>query len=121
MIWVLVAVTGGLGAVTRVYVDGLVSARMGSDAPWGTWAVNVSGSFAAGLVLGAGATGRLGATTVAVVAGGFLGAFTTFSTAMVQVVGQLAAGRRLTGALHLVGALVACVAAAGAGAAVIAG
>lgn len=121
MTWVLVAVTGGLGAVTRVVLDALVTARVGPDAPWGTWVVNVSGSFAAGLVLGAGVTGRLSAAAVAVVAGGFLGAFTTFSTAMVQVVERLADGQRLAGALHLLGTLVACVAAAGVGVALITG
>jgi fluoride ion exporter CrcB/FEX len=47
----LVAIGGGLGAVTR-YLTGLVAARwLGAGFPWGTLAVNVAGCFAMGLVM----------------------------------------------------------------------
>jgi CrcB protein len=73
---------GGLGAVSRYGVS-LAAARAFPTAalPWGTWAVNVAGCFALGLLVPVFAGRpewpepvRLGATT------GFLGGLTTFST-----------------------------------------
>lgn len=49
--------------------------------PTGTLAVNLAGSFAVGLLAGA------GAGSITVVGMGGLGAFTTFSTLMVELVG----------------------------------
>jgi CrcB protein len=71
-----VAVLGGAGAVGRFLLDGAVAARAGSRFPWGTLAVNLSGAFALGVVVGAAVHDdayRLAGT-------GLLGAFTTFST-----------------------------------------
>jgi fluoride exporter len=78
-----VAVAGALGAVCRFLLDGAVAVRVGQ--PWGTAAVNVSGSLAAGAVAGLALRG-LDPSAQVVVATGFLGAFTTFSTWMVQTV-----------------------------------
>lgn len=84
MIWVAVAVAGGLGAACRYLVDRAVSTRLASRLPWGTVVVNVSGSLVAGVVVGLAATGVVPAGLELVVAGGFLGAYTTFSTAMME-------------------------------------
>ena len=115
MIWLAIAVAGGLGAAARFLVDSLVTARIPSSAPWGTATVNVSGSFAAGLVAGGVATGVLAGPTGVVIAGGFLGAYTTFSTAMLQAAEQWLDGRRGAGLINLVGSLIASVGAAGIG------
>jgi fluoride exporter len=77
---VAIGVAGALGALARYGVEGLVARRPGSF-PWGTFAVNVSGSFLLGLVvtlLGE----RLAVAPLlrAALAIGFLGAYTTFST-----------------------------------------
>lgn len=61
-------------------MDGFVQARHDSVFPWGTFTVNVLGSFALGLVLNAGVEGETTVTLVALVGTGFCGAFTTFST-----------------------------------------
>lgn len=115
MIWLAIAVAGGLGAAARFLVDAFVTARLPSPAPWGTAIVNVSGSFAAGLVAGSVATGGMTGPNAVIVAGGFLGAYTTFSTAMVQAAQQWADERRMAGLVNLVGTLIACVVAAGIG------
>jgi fluoride exporter len=91
VVWTAVAVAGGLGAGARFVVDRAVTRRATGWAPWGTWTVNVSGSFAAG-VIGGLAAGRLPDEVAVVAAGGFLGAYTTFSTAMVEVVRRVEAG-----------------------------
>jgi fluoride exporter len=78
--WVGAAVFGALGAVARFRVDSAVSARLPSDFPIGTLVVNLTGSFALGVLVGASVTHR-----VAFVLGtGFLGGYTTFSTWMVE-------------------------------------
>jgi len=115
MIWLAIAVAGGLGATARFLVDGVITARLASPAPWGTAIVNVSGSFAAGLVAGVIAAGGMTGSSGLVVTGGFLGAYTTFSTAMVQAAEQWLDDQRPAGLVNLVGTLVACVVAAGAG------
>jgi CrcB protein len=70
-----VALAGALGAVARYLFDRAVRHRLGHDQPWGTFAVNVTGSLALGVVAGALADGTLRT----VVGTGFLGAYTTFS------------------------------------------
>ena len=71
-----IGLLGGAGALLRFLVDGAVATRLGRALPYGTLAVNVSGSLALGVLVGASVTGdaaRLAAT-------GLIGAFTTFST-----------------------------------------
>ena len=96
--WIGIGLLGGLGAVARVVLGAAVDARARSAFPWGTLAVNVSGAFALGALVGAG----LGGEGYTLAATGFLGAFTTFST---WVVDSRLLGSRL-GAANLAAALV---------------
>jgi fluoride exporter len=71
-----VGLLGGVGAIGRFLLDGAVGLRLGGSFPFGTLAVNVSGSLALGLFTGLALHGdaeRLLGT-------GLVGAFTTFST-----------------------------------------
>ena len=54
-----VAVFGALGAVARFRVDSAVSARLPSDFPLGTLVVNLTGSFALGVLVGAAVPHRI--------------------------------------------------------------
>ena len=74
MVWVAVALLGGVGALGRFLLDAAVSERAGRELPLGTLAVNVTGAFALG-VLG---PGHLLAGTA------LLGSYTTFSTWMLE-------------------------------------
>lgn len=80
--WVGVALFGALGAVARYRVDAVVSGRLASDFPYGTLAVNLSGSLALGVLVGASVSHGTGL----VLGTGFLGGYTTFSTWMVESV-----------------------------------
>lgn len=71
---------GGLGALARFLLDGVISARARSEFPVGTFVVNVSGALVLGLVVGASLEGD----ALAVVATGALGSYTTFSTWMLE-------------------------------------
>jgi len=90
-----IAVAGALGALARYGLEGLVSRRQAGAFPWGTFAVNVTGAFALGLVF------TLAAERFAVAPWlrsaltiGFLGAYTTFSTLAFETY-RLAAERAL--------------------------
>ena len=78
--WTGIAVLGALGALARFGIDGLVSERVRSDFPFGTLVVNLTGSFALGVLVGAAVSHRL----MLVLGTGFLGGYTTFSTWMVE-------------------------------------
>ncbi len=82
---ILIAVGGAAGAVTRYVVDGLVLARTGADFPWGTLAINLSGSFLVGLLFALAIEGDVLRQDVrGPLMIGFLGAYTTFSTLMLE-------------------------------------
>jgi CrcB protein len=79
--YLLIAVFGALGAMSRYAVDGWVSNAAGGQFPWGTLAVNVAGSFALGVVVELTTSRLLPHPNWRIALGiGFLGAFTTFST-----------------------------------------
>jgi CrcB protein len=81
----LIGLGGFAGAIARYVVDGVVSDRTGGSFPWGTLVVNASGSFLLGLLF-AMTTER--ALLPAEIRGplmiGFIGAYTTFSTYMLE-------------------------------------
>ncbi len=81
----LIGLGGFAGAISRYLVDGAVAERTGGSFPWGTLAVNASGTFLLGLLF-AMATER--AILPADIRGplmiGYLGAYTTFSTYLLE-------------------------------------
>lgn len=94
----LVALGGGVGAALRFVVDGAVMHRERSGFPWGTFLVNTTGSFALGLLAGLADSSLLSVEWLAVLGGGVLGGYTTFSTAVVDTARMLhrgAVGRAL--------------------------
>jgi CrcB protein len=82
---VLVGLGGFAGAVSRYLVDGFVSDRTGGGFPWGTLVINATGTFVLGLLF-AMTTERaiLPAEIRAPLMIGYLGAYTTFSTYLLE-------------------------------------
>jgi protein CrcB len=76
---VVIAIGGGLGALARYGLSGLVQGR-GASFPWGTLAVNALGCLLIGAVFE-----RLSADARAFVVVGVLGGFTTIVVAAVEV------------------------------------
>lgn len=76
LVWVGVALLGGVGAVSRFHLDLAVQLRARSEFPSGTFVVNVLGCLCLGLLTGSGVTGN----ALLLVGTGGLGSFTTFST-----------------------------------------
>lgn len=75
-----IALLGGLGAVCRFAIHNSIVRANANYFPLGTFAVNISGSLVAGMLLGAAA----GHNTHWLIGAAFLGAFTTFSTWMFE-------------------------------------
>jgi CrcB protein len=82
----LVAGAGGVGAVSRFVLDGLIRSRVTSLVPAGTFVINISGSLLLGFVTGLVLVGAEPADFRVVLGTGFLGGYTTFSTAMIETV-----------------------------------
>jgi CrcB protein len=80
----LVASGGALGAATRYVVGFGAAALLGTAFPWGTLAVNLSGSLAAGVLLGFGDGRGLDPSVRLLAVTGFLGGYTTFSAFSVE-------------------------------------
>ena len=111
----LLAAAGGAGAVVRFLLDTAVSARVRTPLPLATMLINVTGSFALGLVAGLVLAGVADPAVQAVVGTGFLGGYTTFSTASYQSVSLALSGRWGAAVVNGLGTLAASLAAALAG------
>ena len=103
-----VLVLGGVGALCRYVVDGAVQERWDGAFPFGTFVVNLSGSFALGVVVGAFLTHASWPESTRLMVGtGFVGAYTTFSTLTFESFRLLREGARLYALANLAGSLVA--------------
>ncbi|ALE05444.1 chromosome condensation protein CrcB [Arthrobacter sp. ERGS1:01] len=98
LVFVLVALAGGVGATARYVLDGAIRARVPAGYPWATTIINVSGSAALGFLAGLAMGSLLPSGLSTILGAGFLGGYTTFSTASYETV-QLARDRRYAAAL----------------------
>ncbi len=114
-VWLLILAGAAAGAPARWFVDGFVQARHDSVFPWGTFTVNVLGSFVLGLLLGASLEGETVVRLVALVGTGFCGAFTTFSTFSYESVVLAEDGSSRIAAVNVLASVAAGLAAAFAG------
>lgn len=99
-VWVVVglSVAGGLGAVARFLLDAAIKVRIRRRFPIGTMVINITGSFLLGLVTGLAVSHALEPEWRIIIGTGFLGGYTTFSTASFETV-RLALERRWGAAL----------------------
>ena len=112
MTWLLVILAGAAGTAARYGIQLLVGPR---SFPWATLATNVVGSFLIGLVLTLSVMNRLDSRQTAVLAVGFLGAFTTYSTFAWETFTLSRLDRLVEAALYLALSVVLGVVAAAAG------
>lgn len=114
-LFIVLSLCGGIGACARYAVDGLISSRLSGTLPWGTISINLSGSFLLGLLAGLASAQLLPPAWQLAVGTGFLGGYTTFSTASVETVRLLQAGKRAASLGNAFGTVVGALAAAGLG------
>lgn len=97
---VLLVIAGGaIGAPTRYLTDVILQSRHRAPFPWGTYVVNMVGSFVLGVIAGAAPAAWIST----LVGTGFCGALTTYSTYSFETV-RLLEERRAPVALTYVAA-----------------
>ncbi len=102
----LVALGGGIGSATRYLVGGWFASRFGPAFPYGTFVINVTGSFIIGFFL-AFAQERVSLSPYwrLFFAVGVVGGYTTFSTFEYESIRLLQDGEMLLGAVYLLGSV----------------
>ena len=104
---ILIGLGGFAGAITRYLVDGAVADRTGGGFPWGTLVINTTGSFLLGLLFALTAERAiLPADIRGPLMIGFLGAYTTFSTWMLESWGLIEGGSYMAAFGNLGGSVV---------------
>ena len=110
-IYLWIALGSALGGTARFALSGFVARQIGETFPWGTFIINVSGSFIIGLF----ATltdpdGRLlvGGTTRQFVMTGILGGFTTYSSFSLQTLALAREGDWLRAGANAFGTFILC-------------
>jgi len=86
-----IGLAGSLGALSRYLLGRFIAERAGAEFPFGTLLINVTGAFIIGLLFALTARKLLSPAWQTVLATGFLGGYTTFSTMSWEGV-QLARG-----------------------------
>lgn len=103
----LVGIGGFLGSVTRYWISGVVMERSDSGFPLGTLIVNLTGSFLIGIFFAMTLERfSIGESSRILLAVGFLGAYTTFSTLMLESYTMMEAGELLLTGLNMAGSVI---------------
>jgi CrcB protein len=103
-----ISIAGAAGALARYAVDGLVANRTDGGFPWGTLAVNVTGSFLLGVLFVLLAERFMVAPWIrSSLLIGFIGAYTTFSTLSLETFRLFEDGAHLLALVNGLGSLIA--------------
>jgi CrcB protein len=105
--FVMIALAGAAGAVSRYLLQGWVDGLMGGRLPWGTFLVNISGSFLLGIVFALSMDRAFLSPEIRVpVMIGFIGSYTTFSTLMLESWRLVEVGDVISALANLIGSVV---------------
>jgi len=99
---ILLIGTGGFaGTVSRYLLSKLIAAKWPMSFPWGTFSVNILGCFLIGIVMGLSFQSSVSTPTRLLLATGFCGGFTTFSTYSLEIFELYQRGEAGIGMLYL--------------------
>jgi len=102
-----VGLGGFVGANARYFLGLWVATRFGTTFPYGTFIINITGSFILGLIMGT-LEGHVLSPVVRLSAGiGFVGAYTTFSTWTYETLRLIENGSVLLATVNLLGSVLA--------------
>lgn len=100
-----VGIAGALGALSRYVLGRFIAERAGAEFPLGTLFINVTGAFFIGLLFALASHKIISPALQTVLATGFLGGYTTFSTMNWEGVQLARGGSTRMSLLYLVGSL----------------
>ena len=103
----LVVLGAAVGAPLRYLVDRAVQAKHDSVFPWGTFTVNVAGSFILGVLIKGTAAHAVPGTVNALLGTGLCGALTTYSTFGYETIRLLEERVRAYAVLNVAASIVA--------------
>ena len=104
VLWV--GLGGFVGANARYLMSGWVASRFGAAFPYGTYVINLTGSFILGFFLAFAEDRAWIAPSLRLLfAVGFVGAYTTFSTFEYELIRLLQERELLLGGLYLIGSV----------------
>jgi CrcB protein len=116
--YLLIALGGGLGSMARYWVGSTVGGRMGVRFPYGTLVVNITACAILGFSLTwLGERAEVSAGWRYLVAVGFIGAYSTFSTYEWETLSTMRSGAFALALLYALGSVVVGLAATWGGAA----
>lgn len=102
MDYLLVGIGGALGSLARCSIGRVISQRAKTAFPTGTFMINITGAFLLGVVSNIGLNGNI----YLLVADGFLGAYTTFSTFMYEGFNLFQDNEKMNALIYILGSLV---------------
>lgn len=101
-----IGLAGASGAVTRYLLGRFFAERVNARFPLGTFLINISGAFLIGLVFALAGHQLISPTIQLLLATGFLGGYTTFSTLNWETLQLARGGSMYLGLLYLGGTFV---------------
>jgi len=110
MHYLVIALGGALGAVSRALISAQITKALGTGFPFATLAINLLGSFAMGIcavvILD---YFKMTGYWRELIMVGFLGAFTTFSTFSIEGLNLLHSGQLAAAAVYFITSVIGCV------------
>jgi len=109
--YAVVAIGSALGGVTRFWLSGMIANRYGNWFPFGTLAINISGSFVIGFVAAitsADSRYLVNSNVRTFLMVGVCGGYTTFSSFSLQTLSLAQDGQWLYAGANVVGSVVLC-------------
>lgn len=102
MEYLLVGIGGALGSLARYRLGKIISEKSRTIFPLGTFIINITGTFLLGIISTSGLNGNL----YILLADGFLGAYTTFSTFMYEGFNLFQENEKMNAFVYILGSLI---------------
>ena len=105
--YLLIAAGGALGSIARYWVGSTIAGRMGTRFPYGTFVINITACIVIGFSLTyLGKRTGMDPAWRFLIAVGFIGAYSTFSTFEWETLSTLRSGAFALAGLYAVGSLI---------------
>jgi CrcB protein len=105
--YLLIAAGGALGSIARYWVGSTVSGRMGARFPYGTLLVNITACIVLGFTLTyLGKRADFNPAWRYLIAVGFIGAYSTFSTYEWETLSTMRSGAFVLAGIYAIGSMV---------------